>query len=1295
MQRAAGHGLRLVMSDESQPAPQRGSPRPGSPQPNPYPGTREFEAGEKEYFFGRRQEVDILAALVQARSTTLLFAQSGAGKSSLIHAGLIPDLNGPPRRKMAVLPVAGVGGGIPSRLGPPPDNVFAFAALYSLFPEAEPGELAGLRLAEGIAPLLEEAGDGDLPVLLALDQFEELFTHHVERWRQRLPFFEQLAGALEAHPDLHLLLSMREDFIAELTPFAGLLPGALRDRFRLERLRPEPALEAVRGPAELAGLPFARGVAKELVGNLRRAQAGRQDAAGATASGGESPLSEFVEPVHLQIVCQRLWQNLKDDQASIETADLQQFGDVDQALTDFYCETLDRVLEPAVVPEHRLRRWFDTALITPAQTRGLVYRGAEATEGLPNAAVDELVEAYLIRATRRGSDTWYELAHDRLVEPILADNRRWRARHLKPLTVAAEVWKNADRDPRKLYSGALLAEAQRDAESRAGDPLPFEREFLDASLEKERASLEKERAAARRRRRQLATALSVAAALALLAFLFYRQRNVAISRELAVYSGDQLTTDPELSLLLAIEAVERDRTEEAGDALRRALLEPQVLREWRDQGLDPRVEPEPIAERFSPGGRLVATRDGDEIVVWEAVTGKERWRRPAQHIVWSPAGEALAAGGAAGIEVWDTATWQHRAGGIEIEPAATLLALGPGGERVAIRIGDDRVEVRESASGELASRPVDHGGVEVASFSPGGDLLVTTGRETWKLWPVPGAGQPIEGGSGHDAVFDPSGERLAVVGITAVDFWKLIKTPSGIELVEGLQRSQSFKSVAFSREGELAMTGGFVGRVEIARPYPYPGRVLNQWKAHGDIVHSVAFDTAGEGVLTASQDRTAAVWTAGSGRLLAQLRGHQQRILDAVFALEPGLVLTSSPRTARLWQLTLPRSPDVAGGGIQRAMLAPDGRRLIVVTLRRSPGAARKTFRSTLWTTEALEEVASLDTGSDRVATAAFSSDDGWVAIAAAGKIHGLSLEGRPRRLLVGHEKPVIDLVFSPDGGRLLSTGTDDTVRLWDWPSERQLKCFPRARSTTVALSPDAEKVATSDRGLARIWTVGDGGETRCGVDPGDSIPLLDPDAAPDTLDVESVSFDSEGRRLVTASTGGMVRLWRTDGEIVSRRLLPDKELYHAVFSPDGRSVLAWGDGATAYLWRLENDSPLIELSGHGRLRGASFSRDGRLVLTHDGTRARAWGIDSTSGRPFVELPLDPTGATSPEVKSLSWSSDGLSLAVAWSDRVELYACEVCRPLDELIAAARQRLRERRPERPLTPEERRRYLHEN
>ncbi len=180
---------------------------------NPYPGTRAFGTGDHDGFFGRGEEVEILTAMVLARRASLLFAPSGAGKSSLIQAGLIPELTrsrgigrGQRRsvRRMAVLPVTGVGGGMSSRLGREPENVFVFQALYGLTPDIEPDELVDRRLADGVAPLIERIEDaGEVPMLLVIDQFEELFTRHTARWRERLPFFEQLVETLERHDGLH------------------------------------------------------------------------------------------------------------------------------------------------------------------------------------------------------------------------------------------------------------------------------------------------------------------------------------------------------------------------------------------------------------------------------------------------------------------------------------------------------------------------------------------------------------------------------------------------------------------------------------------------------------------------------------------------------------------------------------------------------------------------------------------------------------------------------------------------------------------------------------------------------------------------------------------------------------------------------------------------------------------------------------------------------------------------------------------------------------------------------------
>ena len=105
---------------------------------------------------------------------------------------------------------------------------------------------------------------------------------------------------------------------------------------------------------------------------------------------------------------------------------LDQLADPDQALKDFYTATLNEAAEKAGVSQRLVRDWFEDELITPARTRGQVYRDVEYSEGLPNTAAEILNEAYIIRTSVRGKDVWYQLAHDRLVEPVLESNKEWQ-----------------------------------------------------------------------------------------------------------------------------------------------------------------------------------------------------------------------------------------------------------------------------------------------------------------------------------------------------------------------------------------------------------------------------------------------------------------------------------------------------------------------------------------------------------------------------------------------------------------------------------------------------------------------------------------------------------------------------------------------------------------------------------------------------------------------------------------------------------------------------------------------------
>lgn len=185
---------------------------------------------------------------------------------------------------------------------------------------------------------------------------------------------------------------------------------------------------------------------------------------------------EFVETVQLQVVCRTLISKLAPNATEISMEHLEAYGSLDKALQVFYEDSIREVVEKtrevlrrkgeAEIKEGVLRNWFEKKLITPAQTRGLAYRGTTHTEGLINEAVDVLDQAHIIREERRGSGRWYELSHDRFIDPILTSNKEWllqysgAAQVRQGLEERATRW-NKTQDETALLSENELIEAER------------------------------------------------------------------------------------------------------------------------------------------------------------------------------------------------------------------------------------------------------------------------------------------------------------------------------------------------------------------------------------------------------------------------------------------------------------------------------------------------------------------------------------------------------------------------------------------------------------------------------------------------------------------------------------------------------------------------------------------------------------------------------------------------------------------------------------------------------------------
>jgi len=387
----------------------------------PYVGPRPFEREDQSSFFGRDREARDLLSYVIAHEVVLLYAQSGAGKTSLLNAKLIPLLE---EKGFEVLPTARVRGSIPE--GVEADqipNLYVFNTLIDWAGgESKPEDLARMSLAQFLSAQeqrTDEEGMASTRRVIIFDQFEELFSFYPERWAEREDFFRQVAEIL-TDPALRVLFAMREDYLANLAPYERLLPERLRTRYRLERLSAEAALQAVEGPLQDTGYSFADGVAASLVQELLNIKV--RSAADEMV---EVP-GEYAEPVQLQVVCQNLWMNLPSDVQIITAEHLQSFGNVEEALRSFYERAIETAATEASVSKDDLRKWFNEQLITPAGTRGTVFRGDEQTGDIPNSAVDILEDQHIIRAEVRSGARWYELTHDRLIEPIRKANEAWQ-----------------------------------------------------------------------------------------------------------------------------------------------------------------------------------------------------------------------------------------------------------------------------------------------------------------------------------------------------------------------------------------------------------------------------------------------------------------------------------------------------------------------------------------------------------------------------------------------------------------------------------------------------------------------------------------------------------------------------------------------------------------------------------------------------------------------------------------------------------------------------------------------------
>jgi WD40 repeat protein len=600
---------------------------------NPYVGPRALVLGEA--LFGRDRELHTLLNLMIAERIVLLCSPSGAGKTSLIQAGLIPALE---QEGFECLPVI--------RVGWPTDGEGSqnrylnslHTSLHGILTSAE--DLNAHVEAARCHPDREN-------IVLVFDQFEEILTVNPDDVEGKSQFFNEV-GKILRDTSRWALFSMREEFVEALGPYLRDIPNLLRNRLRIDMLEKDAARAAIQKPSERAQVVFEDQAAQKLIEDLSTVTEQDERGQPVIRSG------RFVEPVQLQVVCQNLWERTRPDPVRITTDDVETFGRVDEALGRYYAEVVGKAANDTASPR-RIRKWIEQHLLNRDGIRVPVLQGVGQTEGLDNHVIDVLTNAHLIRPEKRQGKTWYELAHDRLVQPVLAINQKGTD-DLAHVQAAAERWDRQGRPTdRLLLRDADLRDAQSWLERFPSDVTELERTFVKTAQKAEQDVLDQQKLEEMQHLNEITTRentwlrrdqgrlvwirgltvfFGIAAVIAVFGWNNAREQEFVARQQgsaatIRYWAATAANRRPNSGLLIAAEALQHalhlkgsetraTLVEEARDALYRVMQSARSVAYTPDEAFNGHTE-SVTGVAFSADGSLLATASLDKTLqIWDA-----------------------------------------------------------------------------------------------------------------------------------------------------------------------------------------------------------------------------------------------------------------------------------------------------------------------------------------------------------------------------------------------------------------------------------------------------------------------------------------------------------------------------------------------------------------------------------------------------------------------------------------------------------------------------------------------------
>ncbi|KIM25035.1 hypothetical protein M408DRAFT_226597 [Serendipita vermifera MAFF 305830] len=379
------------------------------------------------------------------------------------------------------------------------------------------------------------------------------------------------------------------------------------------------------------------------------------------------------------------------------------------------------------------------------------------------------------------------------------------------------------------------------------------------------------------------------------------------------------------------------------------------------------------------------------------------------------------------------------------------------------------------------------------------------------------------------------------------------------------------------------------------------------------------------------------------------LVGHSDRVKTASFSQDGRWIASgSADRTIRVWDAETGEM--VAGplkghnGSVNSVAFSPDGRRIV-------SGSSDNTIR--IWDAESGETIIGpLKRHSKPVNSVAFSRDGRRVVSASSDFTIRLwnADTGKVIKVLVGHDSHILTVDFSPKGEWIVSGSKDGTILLWEVESAKvtreasretiQKQVWGRRGSVhAISFSPDGRRVVSGSLyGTIRVWDAETG-------------EMITESPKEHTDAVNSVKFSPDGRRVISGSEDSTIRVWDAEtGEMITESPKEHTDAVNSVkFSPDGRRIVSGSDDKTLRVWDAETGKVVAgPLKGHTDfVNSVCFSPNDKWIVSgSDDTTLLIW--DAETG----EVVAGPLKGHKGPVLSVGYSPDGRKIVSASSDRI-------------------------------------------